>query len=64
MDQGTSYFAWWRLLKNYEFQNQPKAILVCIAEILDRAEEEDVKIWEGYPEDVFEETDSDDEKTQ
>ena len=64
MDQGTSYFAWWRLLKNYEFQNQPKAILVCIAEILDRAEEAEVKIWEGYPEDVFEETDSDDEKTQ
>ena len=45
---GTSYFAWWRLLKNYEQQNQPKAVLVCIAEILDRAEDEEVKIWEGY----------------
>ena len=59
---GTSYFAWWRLLKNYEQQNQPKAVLVCIAEILDRAEDEEVKIWEGYQEDVYEETDSEDEK--
>lgn len=62
VDVGTSYFAWWRLLKHYEKTEQPKAVLVCVAEILDRAEEDKVRVWEGYPEDNFEETDSEDEK--
>lgn len=60
VDCGTSYFAWWRLLKHYEETAQPKAVLVCLAEILDRAEEDKVRVWEGYQEDNFDESDSDD----
>lgn len=46
-----SHFAWYRLLKLYEEQGQYKAVLVCLAEILDRAEDDGVRIWEGYDED-------------
>lgn len=49
VDIGSSYFVWWRLLKYYEASDQPKAILVCLAEILDRAEDDGINIWEGYP---------------
>ena len=62
VDAGTSYFAWWRLLKHYESTEQPKAVLVCLAEIMDRAEEDKVRVWEGYEEDNFAETDSEDER--
>jgi hypothetical protein len=34
-------------LKYYETHNQPKAVLVCIAEILDRAEEDGITEWEN-----------------
>jgi hypothetical protein len=42
-------FAWWRLIKLYEQNNQPKAILVCVAEILDRAEEDGITTWGRFP---------------
>jgi hypothetical protein len=40
-------FGWWRLLKYYEAHDQPKAVLVCVAEILDRAEEDGITEWEA-----------------
>lgn len=49
-----SHFAWFRLLKLYEDQGQYKAVLVCLAEILDRAEDDGIGIWEGYDEDDME----------
>ena len=46
MDESSSLFAWWRLLCYYEANDQPKAVLVCVAEILDRAEEDGITEWE------------------
>ena len=39
---GSSYFAWWRLVTIYLKSNQPKAVLVCVAELLDRAIEDGI----------------------
>mmetsp|Transcript_3213 Transcript_3213/g.4893 ORF Transcript_3213/g.4893 Transcript_3213/m.4893 type:complete len:167 (-) Transcript_3213:15-515(-) len=47
VDEGSSLFGWWRLLEYYHKTEQPKATLVCLAEILDRAEEEGVIRWEN-----------------
>ena len=46
VDAGASLFAWWRLLRYYHDHNQPKAALVCLAEMLDRLEEEGVEHWD------------------
>ena len=46
VDEGSSLFGWWRLLTYYAQNDQPKAVLVCIAEILDRAEEDGITEWE------------------
>ena len=46
VDESSSLFAWWRLLCYYESNDQPKAVLVCVAEILDRAEEDGITEWE------------------
>ena len=56
-----SHFAWFRLLKLYEDQGQYKAVLVCLAEILDRAEDDGIAIWEGYDEDDIEDLEDGDE---
>jgi len=47
VDEGASLFSWWRLLRYYHDFDQPKAALVCIAEMLDRAEEDGVEEWEN-----------------
>jgi len=47
VDAGCSLFAWWRLLEYYHSSDQSKATIICLAEILDRLEEDGVKFWEG-----------------
>jgi hypothetical protein len=47
--KGFSLFAWSRLLKIYADTYNPKACLVCIAEILDQAEEDGIQTYLKFP---------------
>lgn len=49
IEKGFSLFAWSRLLKIYSDTCNPKACLVCMAEILDQAEEDGLQTYLKFP---------------
>jgi hypothetical protein len=49
IDKGFSLFAWSRLLKIYADTYNPKACLVCMAEILDQSEEDGIQVYNKFP---------------
>lgn len=49
IEKGFSLYAWSRLLKIYSETYNPKACLVCMAEILDQAEEDGIEIFIKFP---------------
>jgi hypothetical protein len=49
IEKGFSLFAWSRLLKIYADTYNPKACLVCMAEILDQAEEDGITQYFRFP---------------
>lgn len=49
IEKGFSLFAWSRLLKIYADTYNPKACLVCMAEILDQAEEDGIAHYYRFP---------------
>mmetsp|Transcript_32078 Transcript_32078/g.31385 ORF Transcript_32078/g.31385 Transcript_32078/m.31385 type:complete len:170 (+) Transcript_32078:1811-2320(+) len=49
IEKGFSLYAWSRLLKIYADTYNPKACLVCMAEILDQAEDDGVKVFLKFP---------------
>ncbi|CDW88693.1 clathrin-coated vesicle protein [Stylonychia lemnae] len=49
IEKGFSLYAWSRLLKIYADTYNPKACLVCMAEILDQAEEDGIEHYHKFP---------------
>jgi hypothetical protein len=49
IEKGFSLYAWSRLLKIYSETYNPKACLVCMAEILDQAEEDGIDTYTKFP---------------
>jgi hypothetical protein len=49
IEKGFSLYAWSRLLKIYAETYNPKACLVCMAEILDQAEEDGIDTFIRFP---------------
>lgn len=49
IEKGFSLFAWSRLLKIYAETYNPKACLVCMAEVLDQSEEDGVDVFYRFP---------------
>lgn len=49
IEKGFSLFAWSRLLRIYADTYNPKACLVCMAEILDQAEEDGMETYYKFP---------------
>lgn len=49
IEKGFSLYAWSRLLKIYADTYNPKACLVCMAEILDQAEEDGIESYNKFP---------------
>ncbi len=49
IEKGFSLFAWSRLLRIYADTYNPKACLVCMAEILDQAEEDGIQQYLKFP---------------
>jgi hypothetical protein len=52
IEKGFSLHAWYRLLNIYSETLNPKACLVCIAEILDQAEDEGIEIFTKVIKDI------------
>src|SRR3569833_2374857 len=49
IEKGFSLYAWSRLLQIYTETSNPRACLVCMAEILDRAEEDGIDAFIKFP---------------
>ena len=49
IEKGYSLYAWSRLMRIYTDTYNPKACLVCMAEILDQAEEDGIEKYIRFP---------------
>ena len=49
IEKGYSLYAWSRLMRIYTDTYNPKACLVCMAEILDQAEEDGIEQYVRFP---------------